>query len=211
MPSIGGRGAGGGRPQTESTQPERQLCRGESVIRQRRCVFPVKQHETTAQHAEEVVGAGGRAEEEQQPGRLQVAEGMRSRRTSWWRRRSRSCRCTKASVPRGAPSTTSPWRSGGRVQAPTQTSVAELGSGWSAARFGGSSPAAFQTRVLPWGHLVRPNKNCLSSLKPAIFFVDKTFLYKLILKIWLLKPTDPCRILPCTYAKPTYFGARGRN
>ena len=27
------------------------------------------------EHAEEVVGAGGRAEEEQQPGRLQVAEG----------------------------------------------------------------------------------------------------------------------------------------
>jgi len=25
-----------------------------------------------------------------------------------------------------------------------------MGSGWSAARFGGSSPAAFQTRVLPW-------------------------------------------------------------
>ena len=38
------------------------------------------------------------------------------------------------------------------------------------------------------GHLVRPNKNCLSSLKPAIFLVDRTFLCKLILKIWLLKP-----------------------
>ena len=37
-----------------------------------------------------------------------------------------------------------------KVRTPTQTPVAELGSGWTAARFGGSSPAAFQTRVLPW-------------------------------------------------------------
>ena len=73
------------------------------------------------EHAEEVVGAGGRAEEEQQPGRLQVAELGRG--------------CALGGHPggdagpavaaaqrlqsRGArPSTTSPWRSGGRGPSP---------------------------------------------------------------------------------------------
>ena len=55
---------------------------------------------------------------------------MRSRRTSWWRRRSRSCRCTKASVPRGAPSTTSPWRSGGRVQASPDPNISGRARVW---------------------------------------------------------------------------------
>ena len=95
------------------------------------------------EHAEEVVGAGGRAEEEQQPGRLQVAEGGDALEEDILVATPvPQLPLHKGFNPEG--------RAGGRVQAPTQTSAAELGSGWSAARFGGSSPAAFQTRVLPW-------------------------------------------------------------
>ena len=45
-------------------------------------------------------------------------------------------------VPRPSTTITSPWRPRGKVQAPTHTSVAEPGSGWSAARFGVSFLAA---------------------------------------------------------------------
>ena len=82
-------------------------------------------------HAEEVVGARRGAEQQEEPSRLQVGitrAGMRCSRVLCWRRF--SCRCcrTIAADPRGAPRTTSPWRSGGELHAPTQTSPPCWGS-----------------------------------------------------------------------------------
>ena len=50
-------------------------------------------------------------------------------------------------IPSGAPSTSSPRWSAGKDHAPVQTGSAP--TGWRRARPLGSSPAAFQTRVLP--------------------------------------------------------------
>ena len=51
--------------------------------------------------------------------------------------------------PTGAPRTVSPWCVAGRLGLPTQT------SGPNEAVFGGSAPAAFHTRVLPWFRWMR--------------------------------------------------------
>ena len=92
-------------------------------------------------HPKQIVCTRRGTKQQEEPRGLQIAD---SRETAEQLVLDHALRpSTKASLPSGAPSTSSP----GKDHAPVQTGSAP--TGWRRARPLGSSPAAFQTQVLP--------------------------------------------------------------
>ena len=99
------------------------------------------------QDAEQVVGAGGGTEHEQEPCCLQAVNGGYALQQAVLLFAFRvELAGYEGVVSEGDPSTLSPWRCGGRDQSPTQTGSESAAR---SAMLGGSSPAAFQILVLP--------------------------------------------------------------
>ena len=104
--------------------------------------------------SQKVVGARGGAEAQQQPRCLEVVDGGDARQEPVMvvALMPELARDERITCPKGEPSAVRPCDSGGRVQSPTQTLSSPSPR---SAMSGGSSPAAFQIRVLPWCRRIR--------------------------------------------------------